>query len=48
MQLSKKLKTLSEFVTQCLKFTFNLKYFRKKDDPRSLWISKITGCERRG
>ena len=41
MQLSKKQKTLSEF-------TFNFKFFEKKNNHHSICISKITDCEKRG
>ena len=46
--LSHKQKTFSGFFIAFLKFAWNLKYFEKKDESRSLIISKIIDAERRG
>ena len=48
MQLSKKQKTLSEFLDLFLKSTSNFEHFETKYDPHSLCISEITDCERCG
>ena len=48
MQLSLKLKTLSDFLVPFLESTSDFKYFAKKDDHHSYFITEITGCERLG
>ena len=45
MQLSQESKTFSLFFAAFSKSTLNFKYFEKKDDPHSFWISKITDSE---
>ena len=46
MQISKKQITFSEVFTLFLKFKSIFEHFKKKDDPHSLYISKIAECER--
>ena len=41
MQLFKKQETFSEFIAAFLKFTLNVKFFLKKDDPHCLCVSKV-------
>ena len=41
MQLSNKLKMLSQFLTAFLKFAFNFKHFEKKVEPHKLCISEF-------
>ena len=45
MQISRKLKTFSEFFTAFLKSTLNLVYFDTKDQSHSLSITEIINCE---
>ena len=45
MQTSLKLKTYSQFFIACLKSTFNLEYFEKKDQSQSLSITEIINWE---
>ena len=47
-ELSKKLKTFSEFFRAFSKSGLNFEHFEKKDDPHSLFISEATACENRG
>ena len=47
-QLSQKQKAFSEFFGAFSKSALNLKYFQKKDDPHSLFISEITHSGKRG
>ena len=48
MQLSKKLKTFSEFFPSFSKFSLNFEPFQKKDDAHSLFFSEPTACEYHG
>ena len=48
MQLSKKQKTFSEFLSAFLKARLNFEQFQKKDDSHSWCISKIADNEKRG
>ena len=48
MQLSQKLKILSQFFNVFSKSRLNFEYFQKKDDAHSLFISEATACEKRG
>ena len=48
MQLSKKLKTFSEFFFAFSKSRLNFEHFQKKDDAHSLFISEATACEKHG
>ena len=48
MQLSLKLKTVSEFFVPFLESTSNFKHSETKGDRHSYFISEITGCERLG
>ena len=48
MQLSQKLKTISQFFNVFSKSRLNFEYFQKKDDAHSLFISEATACEKRG
>ena len=48
MQLSKKLKTFSEFFLAFSKSRLNFEHFQKKDDAHSLFISEATACEKHG
>ena len=48
MQLSLKLKTVSDFFVPFLKSASNFKHFEKKDDCYSYFITEFTGCERLG
>ena len=41
MQLSKKLMIFTQLFTAFLKFTFNFKHFKKKDESHSLCLSEI-------
>ena len=47
-QLSQKQKPFYPFFLAFSKSTLNLKYFQKKDDPHSLFISEITHSGERG
>ena len=47
MQLSKKLKTFSEFFLAFSKSRLNFEHFQEKDDAHSLFISEGTACEKR-
>ena len=47
MQLSKQLKSFSQFSSGFIKFKFNFEHFEKKDEPHSLCISEIIDGERR-
>ena len=47
-QLSQKQKTFYEFFLAFSKSALNLKDFQKKDDPHSLFLSKITHSGKRG
>ena len=44
-QLSQKQKIFSQFFSTFLKFSLNLEYFEKKDDPHRFCISEITLSE---
>ena len=44
--LSQKQKTFSEYFSAFLKSTLNFEYSRRKDDPHSRCISKITASEK--
>ena len=46
MQLPLKPKTFFHSFVAFVEFTSNVKYFRKKDDRLSYFISEITGCQR--
>ena len=48
MQLSQKLKTVSDFFSAFSKSTLNFEHFQKKDDAHSLFISEATACKKRG
>ena len=48
MQLSKKLKTFSQFFLAFSKSRLNFEHFQKKDDAHSLFISEGSACEKRG
>ena len=48
MQLSQKLKTFSRFFNVFWKSRLSFKYFQKKGDAHSLFISDVTACEKRG
>ena len=48
MELSQKLKTSSIFFGAFSKSNLNSKYFQKKDDAHSLFVSEATGCQKRG
>ena len=45
MQISRKLKTFSEFSIAFLKSTLNLEYFERKDQSQILSITEIINCE---
>ena len=47
-QLSQKQKAFSQFFCVFSTSALNLKYFQKKDDPHSLFISEITHSGKRG
>ena len=47
MQLSKKLKTFSQFFLAFSKSRLNFEHFQEKDDAHSLFISEGTACEKR-
>ena len=47
MQLSKKLKTFSQFFLAFAKSRLNFEHFQEKDDAHSLFISEGTACEKR-
>ena len=47
MQLSKKLKTFSQFFLAFSKSRLNFEHFQEKDDAHSLFISEGTVCEKR-
>ena len=47
VQLTKKQKPFSVFLSALLKFKQNFEHFEKKDDCIGLCISDITDCERR-
>ena len=42
MELSHKQKTFSEFFAAFLKYNFNFKHFKKKDDPHRFCIFKVS------
>ena len=46
MQLSKKLKTFSQFFLAFSKSRLNFEHFQEKDDAHSLFISEGTACEK--
>ena len=48
MQLSQKLKTFSQYFNVFSKSRLSFKYFQKKDDAHSFFISEATACENRG
>ena len=48
MQLSQKLKILSQFFPAFSKSRLNFEHFQKKDDAHSLFICAATACEKRG
>ena len=48
MQLSQKLKAFFRFFSAFSKFRLNVKYFQKKDDTRSSFITEAAACEKRG
>ena len=48
MQLSEKRKTFSQFFVPFLESTSNFKYFEKKDDGHTQYISEITRSENLG
>ena len=45
MQISRKLKTFSEFLIAFLKSTLTFKYFERKDQSQSLSIKKVINFE---
>ena len=45
MQVSEKLKAFFQSFAAFLKSRLNFEYYEKKDDPRSFFISEITGSE---
>ena len=45
MQISRKLKSFSEFYIAFLKSTLNLEYFERKDQSQSLSITEIINCK---
>ena len=45
MQLSQKQKNFSQFVAAFLKFKFNFKHFKKKDDPHRFCFFEIADSE---
>ena len=47
MQLSQKLKNVSEFFLAFSKSSLNFEHFQKKDDAHSLFICGATACEKR-
>ena len=47
-QLSQKQKPFYELFLKFSKFALNLKYFQKKDDPHSLFLSEITHSGKHG
>ena len=47
-QLSQKQIPFYELFLKFSKFALNLKYFQKKDDPHSLFVSEITHSGKRG
>ena len=47
MQLSKKLKTFSQFFLAFSKSRLNFEHFQEKDDSHSLFISEGAACEKR-
>ena len=47
MELSQKQKTFSGLFFAFLKSILNFKHFSQKDEPHSLCISEIKGCEKR-
>ena len=47
-QLSQKQKSFYELFFKFSKSALNIKYFQKKDDPHSLFLSEITHSGRRG
>ena len=47
-QLSQKQKPFNQFFLKFSKSALNLKYFQKKDDPHSLFLSEITHSGKRG
>ena len=48
VQLSQKQKTFPGFYSAFSKSKINFEHFRKKDDPHSSFISKVTACEKCG
>ena len=48
MQLSRKLRTFSEFFNVFLKSSLSFEYFVKNDEAHSLLISEARACEKRG
>ena len=48
MQLSKKVKTFSEFFLAFSKSRLNFEHFQKKDEAHSLFICEVTACEKHG
>ena len=48
MQLSKNLKTFSQYLAKFLESTSDFQHFGKKEDSHSLRISEITDCEMYG
>ena len=48
MQLSKKLHAFSQYIAQLLESVSNFKHLKKKHDPRSLCILKISDYEMYG
>ena len=47
MQITRKLKTFSQFYIAFLKSTLNLEYFERKDQSQSLSITEVIICETR-
>ena len=48
MQLSQKQKSFYQLFLKFSKYALNLKYFQKKEDPQSLFLSEVTHSGKRG
>ena len=48
MQLSRNQKIFSEFFSAFPKYSLNLEYFEKEDDPQRLFFSEYIDCEKWG
>ena len=47
IQIAKKEEKIFYFFSRFFKSTSNFEHFEKEDDPQSLYVFEITGCERR-